>query len=146
LIGALGYCAFPVASHGRTWGRVSTLPRLIVLAVALVGAGGTIVAGVSTFLPRGDAGEVSPQALAILRTAVLAVSSVSLAWLGRFTRLEQATWLVYPVLIAGGLKLLVEDLRVETPAGLVASFALYGSALIVAPGLAHRSRVKDRGA
>ena len=79
---------------------------------------------------------------------VIRTESTSIAYrrdtaaLGRFTRLEQARWLVYPVLVAGGLKLLVEDLRVETPAGLVASFALYGSALIFAPGLAHRARSK----
>ena len=51
---------------------------------------------------------------------------------------REAGWLVYPVLSAGAVKLLAEDLRVGSPAALVASFVLLGGALIVAPRLGRR--------
>ncbi len=138
LIGSIVYCAFNVASHGRTWGQLSTIPKFVVLTIAVFGCAGVCVALISGLLPHRE-GAILPSALAILRTAVLAVGAVALAWLGRYSRLMQATWLVYPVLIAGGIKLLIEDLRVGDPAILVASFALYGGALILAPRLRRKS-------
>jgi hypothetical protein len=46
--------------------------------------------------------------------------------------------LVYPILIAGGLKLLLEDIRAGRALTLFISFALYGGALILSPHLARR--------
>jgi hypothetical protein len=83
---------------------------------------------------------VDPAALAPLRTLVLAVAAILLAWICRFPRLKEAAWLVYPVLIAGGIKLLLEDVRAGRPMTLVISFALFGGALILAPRLVRRSK------
>ncbi|MDX1504016.1 MAG: hypothetical protein R3325_16780, partial [Thermoanaerobaculia bacterium] len=77
-------------------------------------------------------------ALASLRTAVLACAAVALAGLSRRPRLGEAVWLVYPALLAGGLHLLLEDLRAGRPLTLVVSFALYGAALILSPRLVRR--------
>jgi hypothetical protein len=52
----------------------------------------------------------------------------------RFRALELG-WLLYPVLVAGGLKLLAEDLRYSRGSTLFVALALTG-ALIVAPRLA----------
>ncbi len=142
LIGSVAYCAFKVAGHGRTWGQLSTLPKFLVITIAVFGSAGVCVAAISELLPHRD-GVILPSALAVLRTAVLAVGAVALAWLGRYPRVMQATWLVYPVLIVGGIKLLIEDLRVGEPAILVASFALYGGALILAPRLRRKSGRRD---
>jgi hypothetical protein len=42
------------------------------------------------------------------------------------------------VLVAGGLKLVIEDFRLSRPATLFIALALYGVALIAAPRLARR--------
>ncbi|HEY5113807.1 MAG TPA: hypothetical protein VIJ45_06825, partial [Coriobacteriia bacterium] len=77
-----------------------------------------------------DAGVV-----ATVRTSVLAAAALALAWAGRYRRFREAAWLLYPVLVVGGLKLLVEDLPRSRPATLFIALALYGGALIVAPRL-----------
>ena len=46
--------------------------------------------------------------------------------------------LVYPILVVGGIKLVVEDLRHGDPVALFAAFACYGLALIAAPRLQRR--------
>ena len=73
--------------------------------------------------------------VAVLKTGVLAIAGVLLALGSRWTRLSEAAWLVYPVLIVGGGKLLLEDFPNGRPATLVLSLTLYGGALILAPRL-----------
>jgi hypothetical protein len=127
-----------VASHGRTWGSLARSVKAIGMIVLLLGLDELAVAVVAPRLPQGEDGQVSAPALAVLRTALLSISAVVLPLLGRFGRLREAVWLVYPLLVAGALKLLFEDLRAARPAALVLSFALYGGALILAPRLAKR--------
>jgi hypothetical protein len=71
---------------------------------------------------------------------VLAAAALVVAWLGARTRFREAAWLLYPVLIAGGLKLFIEDLPTSRPATLFLALAFYGGALILAPRLSHVSR------
>ena len=66
----------------------------------------------------------------------MALAAVALARLGRHDRFVELRWLLYPLLIGGGLKLLVEDLPHSRPATLFIALALYGGALILAPRLA----------
>jgi len=80
-----------------------------------------------------------PGGLSVLRTAILAAAAVVLAGVGRYPSLLEARWWVYPVLVLGGLKLLIEDLTAGRPGTLFLSFVLYGSALILAPRLLRRS-------
>ncbi len=135
------YCWFPVATHGRTWSDgISRIPKFLVLATFALGLGGIAVTVGAVVLPHGEDGVISRAALAPLRTLILGVAAILLAWVCRFPRLKEAAWLVYPVLIAGGLKLLMEDLRGGRPMTLVVSFALYGGALILAPRLVRRSK------
>jgi hypothetical protein len=76
-----------------------------------------------------------PGAAAVVRTAVLVALALTLAWLSRGAALPELRWLVYPLLILGGVKLLAQDLRHGRPATLVASLSLYGAILIVVPRL-----------
>ncbi len=137
LVAAVCAC-FPVASHGRTWGRLSGGPKLAMLIVVALGTGGVLVSLLAPFARAGDDSTIEPGMLAALRTCILAVSAVALAWLGRRPRFIEAGWLVYPVLIAGGLKLLLEDVRAGRPWTLFVSLAFYGGALIIAPRIARR--------
>jgi hypothetical protein len=63
-----------------------------------------------------------------------------LSVISRLERFREASWLVYPLLVAGGIKLLVEDFPQGRAATLFLGLALYGGALIVAPRAARSSR------
>jgi hypothetical protein len=73
--------------------------------------------------------------LAALRTVVVAVAAVATAWASRRFERRELAWLAWLALIAVGLKLVAEDLRVGRPATLFPALAAYGAALIVAPRL-----------
>jgi hypothetical protein len=76
--------------------------------------------------------------LATVSTGVLAVATLLIAWMGRHARLREWGWLVYPLLVGTGLKLLTQDFKHSRPATLFIALALYGVALIVAPRLWRR--------
>jgi len=134
-------CAwFPVATHGRTWGRLSHLPKLLMLTIVALGLGGVVLVVLARQLLPGSAAGFDPAPLAALRTGVLSTAAVLLALAGRWHRTAESAWLVYPVLIAGAIKLLMEDVPTGRPASLVVSLALYGVALILSPRLARGSQ------
>ena len=83
--------------------------------------------------------------LATIRTAVLALGAVTLAWASERSRLPSLTWLVYTILVIGAAKLAFEDLRAGGSAGLFVSLAFYGGALILAPRLLRRTPDDERG-
>ena len=64
--------------------------------------------------------------------------ALGLACVGRAPRLREASWLVYPTLALGGVKLLAEDFPHSTAATLFIALAMYGGALIAAPRLIQR--------
>jgi hypothetical protein len=63
---------------------------------------------------------------------------LALSLLGRRKQFAHLPWLVYTMLILGGLKLLLEDLRVGRATTLIVSLAAYGAALLLAPKLVRR--------
>lgn len=130
-------CILSVQSRRHTWGRFSHAPKLVALTLLLLGLGGVLVTVASRLLV-GVQPEDNEALLAVVRTAVLALAAVALALVGRLPQLEEATMLVYPVLLLGGAKLLFEDLRTGRPATLVFSLLLFGSALILSPRLRRR--------
>ncbi len=140
-LAAAAVCSwFQVATHGRTWGSFSNAPKLALLTVTALGLGGVVVA-LGRSLLWGDSDPVPDlAAFAVLRTGVLSVAAVLLAWAGSWRRIAEAAWLVYPVLILAAAKLLLQDMRAGRPSTLFLSFALYGGALIVAPWIARRTR------
>jgi hypothetical protein len=66
---------------------------------------------------------------------VLSVAALVIAWIGRQPRFREWSWLVYPLLVAIGLKMVAQDFKHSRPATLFIAMALYGTALIVAPRL-----------
>jgi len=138
LVVAAVYCTIPIATHGRTWGRFSEAPRLLVLASLVLGIDGLAVSLGLTILPASSDGTPDAGALAALRTAALALSVLALSLLGRRKQFAHLHWLVYAILILGGLKLLLEDLRVGRATTLIVSLAAYGAALLLAPKLVRR--------
>jgi hypothetical protein len=140
VLAVLGACWLELGRSG--YGGLTRVAHVLRLglapAIALGVAGVSLVTARSLLLPDvaapADAGVV-----ATLRTGVLALSALAVAWLGRHVSTQEFGVLMYPVLAWGALKLFVEDLRTSPPLLLVIAFALYGGALVVAPRIGRAS-------
>ncbi|MBP1642645.1 MAG: hypothetical protein H6Q03_1314 [Acidobacteria bacterium] len=114
--------------------------RLATLVVALLGLGGVVARFAAGALAEAPGADARAGTVAAVRSAVLALAAVALAagaaGLGR-AELARAA---FAVLVVGGAKLVVEDLRVEGATHLVFSLALYGGALVAVPALVRRAR------
>jgi hypothetical protein len=122
---------------GASTARVVRDGLRVGLAVCVVvGVAGVLVVAAQPLLARSD---VTSQAgvVATLRTGVLALGALAVAWLGGRVGTRACGVLLYPLLGWGALKLLIEDFRTSPPLLLVVAFAIYGGALIVGPRLAH---------
>jgi hypothetical protein len=117
--------------------RAERIPIAVLGFVALIGIGGGAVDLLA--LAFGTSGPTGAARLAAIRTAVLSASALALAWSRRRPFFGDLAWLPYPVLVAGGLKLVLEDLRTSGPAALVIAFGFYGAALILVPRVLRRS-------
>lgn len=110
---------------------------IIILGVWTVGA---CVIGFLAPVAGGQAdGSVDAGVLATVRTGVLSLATLGIAWMSRQNRFREWGWLVYPLLVGIGLKLLTQDFKHSKPATLFIALALYGAALIVAPRLRRRT-------
>jgi hypothetical protein len=135
---AVALCSWiPVSTRSESWGVYSRLPRLAVVAVLVWAVGGVAITLLTPPL-AGPPGAADPGMVAAIRMAVLVAGVMLLAVTGRYERFLEGSWLVYPVLIAGAVKLLVEDLPNSRAATLFVALALYGGALIAAPRLVRR--------
>ena len=98
-------CLFiPVAQRSERWGVAAGLPQLIVLALSVWEVGGLMIVYLAPLLAQAGGTEPNLAVLAALRTVILSASSVTLALSSRYKRWPEARWLVYPVLILGGIK------------------------------------------
>lgn len=139
-LAALASAAWLTARTDNPWWKeFAVLPRAVALALFSFASTGALLYPVATLLAGPAGPDRDPAALAVVRTGVLALATLLAAVVGRTARLRPAAWLVWPLLAAGPLKLVLEDLPRGRPSTLWISFLLYGSVLIVAPRLA-RSR------
>ncbi|MBE0548299.1 MAG: hypothetical protein IH627_11760 [Rubrivivax sp.] len=112
-----------------------------VIAIVLVWTTGGGLIGYIAPVAGGLAGRgVDPGLLATVSTGVLSVITLLVAWAGRHARFREWGWLVYPLLVGIGLKLVTQDFQHSRPATLFIALAMYGAALIVAPRLRRRVR------
>lgn len=112
---------------------LSRAPQLLLASIAVLAAGHGLHLALRGLL--GGVLERDPGVATVAGTAVLAGLALALAVGARRGALPELGWLVYPLLVAGGFKLLVQDLRDGRPATLVVSLALYGLVLTLAPRL-----------
>lgn len=131
-----------VAQHSDRWGVLAGVPQLIVLALSVWEVGGLMVVYLAPALADVGGASPNPAALAALRTAILSAASVTLALSSRFKRWPEARWLVYPVLLLVGVKLLLEDFPNGQPATLFVALALVGSALLLVAKLLNRGTIE----
>ena len=140
VLAATAVCAaVPVMSHGRSPARHLRIPKVLVVLMLLSGAGAAIVTYAVPLLSGRD-GLGDPAVAAAVRSIVCGAAVFALAFLGGRGTFPEGRWLTYVVLLAGGLKLLVEDFPHGRPATLVLSLAVYGAALIIAPRWVRRGR------
>jgi hypothetical protein len=126
---------FAAARPDPDGGALASGLRFIIVVVLVWVACGAVV-GVLAPAAAGLADRsVDLGALATLRTGVLAVAALVIAWAGRQARFREWTWLVYPLLVVIGLKMVAQDFKFSRPATLFIALALYGAALIIAPRL-----------
>ena len=123
------------ASDGSAWARV---PRFAIVLVLVLSAGGTLVGYLASALARQPDGSIDLGMLATIRTGVLAVAALVVAWTGRHPGFREWDWLVYPLLVGIGLKMAAQDFMHSRPATLFVALALYGAALIMAPRMRRR--------
>ena len=124
-----------VATRGhRTKRGLGRAPRAILALLSALGIGGLAASGGARAL--GDL--ATPGFIAAIRTFVLAASAVGLAAARRRAGLAELGWLAAAALVAGGLKLALEDLRAGTAISLFPAFACYGLALILVPRILRR--------
>ena len=137
------------ADETDRWVRwASNFARLALTALLLAGVGAVASELLAGPLAGAPGPEADRGALAALRTAILGLAAVVLALLGRLPRLREAAWLVYPVLVVGGLKFLADDLPNGRAGTLFVSLVVLGGALLAVSRLsvtAERPRV-DRPA
>jgi drug/metabolite transporter superfamily protein YnfA len=118
------------AHRSTFWTR---LPALTSAALTALGAGVIAEHALATFVGVGVSRD--PGLVAAIRSSVLAGAALLLAAGKGRPRLLELSWLVWPLLALGGLKLVFEDLPNGRPATLFPAFALYGLALVYAPRL-----------
>jgi hypothetical protein len=114
------------------------LPQAISAAVIAFSAAGLTAGWLVGPLLASDA-EAGPPLVAASRTAIVAILAVAFAWSARRWSLQELGWLVYPLLVGGGIKLLWEDVGYGHPVALFIALAFYGSALIVTPRLLRKA-------
>ncbi len=142
MLGVLALCGAAIWALGTAAPEgpdtpVARVPRLVVLVLGLGGFLGVAVAWLTLALPGWQAATMHAM-VATLRTALLVMGVLALAWASRALGFVEGAWLVYPLLILTGLKFLLEDFRSGRPSTLFLGFALYGLALIVGPWLCRR--------
>jgi hypothetical protein len=125
------------ASLGRRRGYIG-IPRAVALAVLAIGLAGLLVNAIVPLVTGPVGPGTNAGIVATIRTIVLALAVILMALLARGERVREAAWLVYPLLVAAGLKVLLEDFRQSEAATLFVALVVYGSVLIIGPRLASR--------
>ena len=137
-----GLLVTPILPRPRSW--VELLPPMAAIIVLGWAFWGFVAAKLAAGLdvapgPHGDSAY-----LATIRTGIAAVVAIGLAGAGRHWQRRELLWLVYPMLVVGGIKLVADDFRTGRPITLFLSFALYGTALLAAPRLAKGAKSEAR--
>ena len=114
------------------------MPRFAIVLVLVLSAGGTLVGYLAPAIGRQPDGSIDAGMLATIRTGVLAIAALAVAWIGRHAGFREWDWLVYPLLVGIGVKMAAQDFMHSRPATLFVALALYGAALIMAPRMRRR--------
>ncbi len=137
VIAAVGVAAALLVARnpGADAPRASHVPRALMVLTLVWTLGGILVGMLAPIVAASGAGDLDAGRLATLRTSILALSALGVAYLGSCRGCIEWSWLVYPLLVVTGAKMVLQDFGVSRPSTLFVALALYGLALIVAPRL-----------
>lgn len=135
LLAASGTAWFASVRPSPAGGAPGSVLRLSIAIVVVWVTSGCLTGGIAPVVAGRADDSVDVGALATVRTCVLAAITLLAAWIGRHARFREWAWLVYPLLVLIGLKMVFQDFKFSRPATLFIALALYGAALIVAPRL-----------
>lgn len=126
-----------MADPRRVWG--TQVLRFLAACVTALGGATMMVLTIRYGVERGAA---KPDAalFSLIRTSVIMGFAVVLTFLGRGSRFPELRWLLYVLIVIGGIKLLADDLAVGRAATLFPAFALYGITLILAARMVQHVR------
>ena len=137
---AAAIAAFFAAGRPYPAGGVAASAIRCVVALVLVWvASGCLTGYLASLVATSADGAVDLGILATVRTAVLAGATLVVAAVSRREGFREWSWLVYPLLVFIGLKMVAQDFNHSRPATLFIALAIYGLALIVAPRLRRRA-------
>ena len=133
VLGALAVCAaLPARGSISLGGGIRRVPHFFTLTALTWVVGGLLLDAVASSV-------TSDAWMATARTGAIAALALGAAAMAQVPHYRSARYLIYPLLAAGALKLLLEDLPAGVPASLSVSFLAYGSALILAHRLARHA-------
>lgn len=133
---AAALAAWFAAGRPHPEGGIPASVLRFALALVFVWLASGCVSGYLASLLAAPAGAaVDLGVLATVRTGVLAGATLCVAAVARRAKFREWTWLVYPMLVFTGLKMVAQDFNYSRPATLFIALALFGVALIVAPRL-----------
>jgi hypothetical protein len=128
---ALSRWTRPPNDHARD----RTFPGLTLLVVGAIGVGSGLVSVLAPAVSGVGTDAADPGALAVLRTAVVCVSSLVFAGLSRIRRHPELVWAAYGALAAAACRMVVDDLPNGRAMTMFMSFIVFGGAMIIAPRL-----------
>jgi hypothetical protein len=134
LAGALS-AWFAAARRNPSGDEIASGLRLVIILVFIAAGSACVIGYLAPVAASAPDGTLDRGAFATVGTAVLAVATLLIAWLGRKPQFREWSWLVYPLLVCIGVKMVAQDFKLSRPATLFIAMALYGAALIVAPRL-----------
>ncbi|MDH4289740.1 MAG: hypothetical protein OEW27_12665 [Aquincola sp.] len=136
VLAATVLCAALAARRSLSSGdEVAVGTRFVITIVLVWLAAGSLIGLIAPLAGTQADRSVDPGVLATVSTGVLSMATLVIAWIGGRIRFREWGWLVYPLLVGIGLKLVTQDFKHSRPATLFIALALYGTALIVAPRL-----------
>ncbi|MCX6551245.1 MAG: hypothetical protein NTY02_09625, partial [Acidobacteria bacterium] len=107
VLGASAACAWLAAVQPEEAASPrARFPRFAVVLVFVIAAGGSVIGALAPTLGRLPDGTLDLGILATVRTGVLALATLAVAWMGSHARFREWGWHVYPLLVGIGLKML----------------------------------------
>ncbi|MCJ7453054.1 MAG: hypothetical protein MUO39_11355 [Steroidobacteraceae bacterium] len=133
---------FAAARRNEKGDEVASGLRLVIILVFFAASSACVTGFIAPLVGGLPDGSVATGVLATVTTVVLSLATLLVAWIGRQPRFRECSWLVYPLLVAIGIKMAGQDFKHSRPATLFIAMALFGAALIIAPRL---RRVAGKG-